>query len=94
MQMPVAVGVLVAIIFTISFSEWFYQTFIGWREVIIDDRLIKFRIFGATILSLFVICLSFVGAAFVSKCPQSDRGGFFEKLNCEEYQKIKIKAGF
>ncbi len=94
MQMPVAVGVLVAIIFMVSFSEWFYHTFISWREVIVDDRLFKFRIFGATLLSLFVIMISFVGAAYVSKCPSSEREGIFERLNCEEYQKIKIKAGF
>lgn len=94
MQMPVAVGVLVSIIFLITFSEWFYHTFISWKEVIIDDRLFKFRIFGATTLSLFVISLSFLGAAYISKCPQTEREGIFERLNCEEYQKIKIKAGF
>lgn len=94
MQMPVAVGVLVAIIFMISFSEWFYHTFISWKEVIIDDRLFKLRVFGATLLSLFIISLSFVGAAYVSKCPLTEREGVFERLNCEEYQRIKIKAGF
>lgn len=94
MQMPVVVGVLVAIIFMISFSEWFYHTFVSWREVIVDDRLFKFRVFGATLFSLFIISISFVGAAYISKCPQTDREGIFERLKCDEYQKIKIKAGF
>lgn len=94
MQMPVAVGVLVAIIFLIVFSEWFYHTFIGWKEVIIDDMMFKFRIFGATILSLLIISASFWGAAYISKCPSEQREGVFEKLNCEEYKKIKVRVGF
>ncbi|OGD83807.1 hypothetical protein A2572_03900 [Candidatus Collierbacteria bacterium RIFOXYD1_FULL_40_9] len=93
--MPVAVGVLVAIIFLIVFSEWFYHTVVGWREVIIDDRLFKYRVFGATALSLIVIMTTFVGAAYMSKCPSTtESDGVFEKLNCEEYQKIRVKVGF
>ncbi len=94
MQMPVAVGVLVAIIFMITFSEWFYHTFISWREVIIDDRLYKYRVFGATLLSLFVISISFVGAAYISKCSSAEREGIFERLNCDEYRDIRVKVGF
>ena len=93
MEMPVAVGVLVAVIFLIAFSEWFYHTFVAWSEVIIDDRLYKFRIAGATILSVAIIMATFWGAAYASKCSnlETEREGVFEKLDCEEYRKIIVR---
>lgn len=92
MEMPVAVGILVAIIFLIAFSEWFYHTFVAWSEVIIDDKLYKFRIAGATLLSIAIIFATFWGAAYASKCSQTDREGVFEKLNCEEYRRIVVRS--
>ena len=94
MEMPVIVGVVLAIIFLIVFSEWFYHTFVGWREVVIDDRLYKLRIFGASLFSMFVIFASFMGMAYVTKCPNETREGAFERLNCDEYKKIKTQFGF
>ncbi len=92
MQMPVVVGLLLAIIFLVVFSEWFYHTFIGWREVVIDDRLYKLRIFGASVVSVLVFLGSFLGVAYITKCPSEEREGIFEKLNCDEYNKIKTTA--
>ncbi len=90
MQMPVAVGLLVTIIFLTVLSEWFYHTFIGWKEIILDDRLFRLRVAGATFLSLVIVFASFVGAAYVYKCPSEQREGIFESLNCEEYEKIRV----
>lgn len=93
MQMPVIVGVLVGVIFLVAFSEWFYNTFVAWKEVIIDDRVYNLRVFGATILSVGVILATFWGAAYFSKCNQPDREGYFEKLNCDEYKRIMVRSG-
>lgn len=94
MQMPVVVGMLVAIIFLIAFSEWFYFTLSGWNQVILDDKLYKYRVFGATILSLFIVMATFFGAAYATKCTQVEREGVFSRLNCEEYRQIVVKSGF
>lgn len=94
MEMPVAVGVLVAIIFLIAFSEWFYFTLSGWNQVIIDDRLYKYRVFGASVISVMIIFATFWGAALVTKCTETERQGLFSKLNCEEYRQIVVKSGF
>lgn len=93
MQMPVIVGVVLAIIFLIVFSEWFYHNFLGWKEVIVDDQFFSIRIVGATIVSMMIFFVSFFGAAYVTKCPSEERSGIFEKLNCTEYNKIKIQVG-
>ena len=92
MQMPVIVGVILAIVFMIVFSEWFYHTFVGWKEVVIDDQLFGLRIAGAAIFSMLILFGTFMGMAYVTKCPNEEREGVFEKLNCEEYQKIKLGA--
>lgn len=94
MQMPIAVGVLVAIIFLVVFSEWFYNMFTGWKEVIIDDGMYKFRIFGATVFSLFVIVSTFFGASYLSKCKHPTPDTEDVQQNCDQYKKIKINYGF
>lgn len=93
MQMPVAVGVTLSVIFLVVFSEWFYHTFVGWKEVVLDDRLFKLRIAGATIFSMLIFFASFIGMAYYTKCPSAERSGFFENLNCEEYEKIMDRVG-
>lgn len=90
--MPVAVGVILAIIFMIVFSGWFYHAYAGWKEVVIDDQFFKLRIVGATVFSMIIFFGSFMGIAYATKCPSEDRSGIFERLNCEEYNKIKLQA--
>ena len=91
MQMPVVVGILVAVIFLVAFSEWFYHLVKGWREIVIDDAFFKYRIVGVSIFSMFIIGSSFFGMALITECPNEVREGILAKLRCEEY--LKIKAG-
>lgn len=91
MQMPVAVGILLAIIFLVAFSEWFYNLIKGWGEIVIDDVYFKYRIITASVVSMIVISSTFLGMAIVTECPNQEKEGVFEKLRCEEY--LKIKAG-
>jgi len=90
--MAVIVGVIFIIIFLIVFSEWFYNAFTGWKEIVIDDQFYKLRIAGATVVSILIFFGGFMGVAYATKCPSEDRSGIFEKLNCEEYNKIKLEA--
>lgn len=90
MEMPVVVGVILAIIFLVAFSEWFYHLVEGWNELVIDDIYFKYRIVGVSIVSIFLICSTFFVMALVNECPNEERSGVFANLRCEEYMKIKV----
>lgn len=89
MQMPVAVGILLAIIFLVAFSEWFYHLVKGWEEIVIDDVYFKYRIIAASVVSMMTVSATFFGMAMITECPNENREGVFENLRCEEYLKIK-----
>jgi hypothetical protein len=91
MQMPVAVGVVVSIIFLVAFSEWFYHMVKGWEEIVLDDAYFKYRIAGVTLFSFLIIGVTFFGMALVNECPNQTKEGPFANLRCDEY--LKIKAG-
>jgi hypothetical protein len=88
MQMPVIVGIVVATIFLIAFSEWFYHMVTGWRDIVLDDIYFHYRIVGVSLLSILVMSGTFYGMALVNECPNEVREGIFAKMNCEAYSKI------
>lgn len=87
--MPVVVGVIVAIIFLVAFSEWFYHMVKGWNEMVLDDDYFKYRIVGVTLFSFLVIGTTFLGMALINECPNQTTEGLFANLRCDEYLKIK-----
>lgn len=89
--MPVAVGITLAIIFLVAFSEWFYHLVKGWKEIVVDDAFFRYRIIAASVFSMIVISTTFFGMAIITECPNEEREGVFAQLRCEEY--LKIKAG-
>ena len=89
--MPVIVGVMLAIVFLVSFSEWFYHMVTGWGEIVVDDVYFKYRIIGVTLFSFLIIGLTFFTMAMITECPNEEREGVFAGLRCEEY--LKLKAG-
>lgn len=94
--MPVAVGVLVAVIFLISFSGWFYHIAAGWNEYVLDDVYFKYRIAAASLISIAVITATFFGLAYAAECPgesgDDSKQGIFSSLNCADYRNIKVGA--
>ncbi|MFZ3069153.1 MAG: hypothetical protein WA052_02440 [Microgenomates group bacterium] len=90
MQMPVIVGIVVAVIFLVSFSEWFYHLVVGWEDFVLDDVYFRYRIVGVSLLSILVMSGTFYGMALINECPNETREGLFAKLNCEEYSKIVV----
>lgn len=90
MQMPVVVGILIAIIFLIAFTEWAYHMFQGISELMVDDIYFKYRIFGVTSMSIFLMTATFFMMAFITECPNEVREGVFARLRCEEYMQIKV----
>lgn len=87
--MPVIVGVIVALIFIVAFSEWFYNLVTGWKEFVLDDVYFRYRIMGISLLSMLIMGGTFYGLALYNECPNEEREGLFAKLNCEDYAKIK-----
>ena len=92
MQMPIVVGVVVAVIFLVAFSQWFYHLVIGWQNFVLDDVYFKYRIAGVSLLSILVMSGTFFGMAMISECPNTERQGIFAKLDCENYTKIKVET--
>lgn len=92
MQMPVVVGVVVAIIFLVAFSEWFYHMVEGWGEIVIDDAYFKYRIIGVTIFSIVIMGSTFFIMALVNECPNKPQEGVFANLRCDEYLQIKAST--
>lgn len=89
--MPVIVGIILALIFLVAFSEWFYHMVSGWRELVLDDVYFKYRVVGTTLVTIFIITASFFGMALITECPNEVKEGWAARLRCEEY--LKIKAG-
>lgn len=90
MQMPVAVGIIVAIIFLVAFSEWFYHLVVGLKGFVLDDVFFRYRIIGISLLSFLVMGGTFYGMALTNECKNEVREGIFANLNCEEYNKILV----
>jgi len=90
--MPVVVGVIVAIVFLVAFSEWFYHIASGWGEFVLDDVYFRYRIVGVSLLSILTMSGTFYGMALINECKNETREGIFAKLNCEEYSKIMVGA--
>lgn len=94
MSMPVVVGLLLTVMFLISFSQWFYNLFKGWRELVIDDMFLIYRVIGATILSFSIMFAGFWIIATVNECKEIEveKEGIFKQLNCKEYWEIRTGA--
>lgn len=89
MEMPVMVGLLLALMFLVSFSSWFYNLVSGTRQLVLDDEFFGWRIAGTTIASLAFMVVMFIGIATVSECKNEKREGIFSSLRCEEYQVLR-----
>ena len=95
MQMPVVVGVIVAIILLVAFSGWFFNLVQGWKEFILDDVYFWYRVGSASALSITIMTLTFFGMAYAYECPDENQPagtGLAAKLNCSTFNKIKVSA--
>lgn len=91
METPVIVGVMIALMFLVIFSEWFYNLSKGLSEVVIDDQFYGFRVFVASLLSIGFVVGMFFLISVVNKCPKEseERVGIFSSLNCDGYLELK-----
>ena len=92
MQMPVAVGVIIVVMFLVTFSGWFYNYALGMQELVLDDRYFTYRIAVASLASAVFFVLVFFAISVVNQCPNEERAGIFSGLKCESYLKLKANA--
>jgi len=92
MQMPVIVGIVVAVLFLVAFSEWFYHLASGWGNYVLDDVYFRYRIMGVSLFSILIMSGTFYGMALINECPNEEREGIFAKLNCDDYAKIMVRT--
>lgn len=92
MQMPIVVGIILAVMALVTFSGWFYEYATGMRELVLDDKLFNLRISLATLFSMLFMVAVFWVIATVNECPNQTREGIFAGLKCEGYLKIKASA--
>ncbi len=92
MQMPIVVGVIVALMFLITFSEWFYHLVSGWGDLIIKDVFLNYKVIGAGVVSIALFVGTFWAVSLINECDSEEKVGLFAKLNCEEYLSIRTSA--
>lgn len=93
MSTPVIVGVLLALMFLVAFSQWFVNLMMGMNEAVLDDKYFHYRIIGASLLTLLLFVGSFVGIATVMECPGTEtKEGVFANLACEQYLTVKTAS--
>lgn len=89
----VLVGVMISLMFLVSFSEWFYHLTAGIDEVLVKDIYMYYRLslwVGASILFMVIV---FWIIAMVQECPTlSERQGVFRYLNCNAYWQVRGKV--
>ena len=59
--MPVVVGVLIALIFLVSFSEWFYNLVTGMKQLVLDDEFFGWRVAWTSFVSMIFMAAVFFG---------------------------------
>lgn len=92
MQMPVVVGVIIAVMALVTFSGWFYGFATGMHELILDDKFFNYRVFAVTSSSILFMVAVFWVIATVNECPNQSREGLFAGLKCDSYLKIRASA--
>ena len=95
MQMPVVVGVILSIIFLVSFSGWFYHLASGVEQFVLDDYYFWYRIGAVSIFSMLIMTMTFFGLAYANECPEISKGKttpLADKLNCPAFYKIKTST--
>ena len=92
MQMPVIVGVIIAIMFLVTFSGWFYNYALGMQELVLDDKFFTYRVAAASLASTVFFVMVFFVISIVNQCPNQERVGIFAGLKCEQYLKLKASA--
>jgi len=94
MNGAVITGVLIAVMFLVSFSQWFYHLIMGLDRAIINDVFVLYRAVVWGLISIVFMAGIFWMLAMVSECPSPDpKEGVFKYINCTPYFKAREILG-
>lgn len=87
MSGTVIVGVIIALMFIVSFSQWFYHLLAGFDAIVLHDIFFWYRAVSWGIGALFFMASAFWMIALTQECPttKEPRVGIFRYLNCDFY---------
>lgn len=96
MNWTVITGVIIALMFLVSFSQWFYELVSGFHAAITQDLYVAYRT-GVWVTGgiVFMIAVFWV-LAMVQECPDltGDKPGVFAYMDCRVYWQVnKLLTG-
>lgn len=86
------IGLIIAVMFLITFTGWFVSLAAGLKEFVLDDVFFFYRIFGAGAASILVVVGAFIVIATIKECPNQNREGLFAGLKCDSYLKLRAST--
>lgn len=83
----IVVGVVIALMFLVSFTQWFYHLAVGLDNIIVRDVYASYRIGGWILGGVVFVAGVFWVLSLVNECPTVDeeKEGIFAYLNCDVY---------
>ncbi len=83
----IIVGVIIALMFLVSFTEWFYHLLVGVNETLVKDVFLAYRIGSYIVMSLIFMVGVFWILSLNSECPlmEKEKPGIFRYMNCDGY---------
>mgnify|MGYP001559088882 FL=1 len=89
----IVVGVILSLMFLVSFTEWFYHIAAGVNEVIPSGALFYPSLIRMVVFSVLFIGIVLLVLSLAYECPKGDdeREGFFAYLDCTLYWQIRAK---
>lgn len=87
----IVVGVIITLMFLVSFTEWFYHVVVGFNEVALRDIFFSYRIAAWVIAGVTFMGGTFWTLALTNECPllEKERPGVFKYMNCDVYWEMR-----
>lgn len=87
----VVVGVIIAVMFLVSFTEWFYHLALGLNEAVVRDVFWAYRIGTWVVGGLLFMGAVFWVLALNTECPllEKDKPGIFKYMDCDVYWQVR-----
>lgn len=96
MNWTVITGVIIALMFLVSFSQWFYELIAGFNAAVTRDIYVAYRTSLWVVGGILFMIGVFWVLAIVQECPDlnGDKPGVFAFMDCRVYwQANKLLTG-
>jgi len=88
----IIVGVILALMFLVAFSEWFFHLASGVNELIPSGFQFYTRLFRWILMAFLFMAMVFWTLSMVYECPRGNkRKGVFALMDCTVYWEIRAR---